>query len=232
MADRSLDELVDEMARVGQLEQVRRGYNEAQTEEEKDALRNLGYKALAAGLNNQSETFDEELDVLADNLDKNPYNRISEGVQNGARGIIKDYETHLDAIYERIESKLNGELSKITDMDDERSRFKAVNSILFYFARALEVSKPNQEELDEQIVNNVRNGAGISVTGNYAGVGNPEKARQITYRLLAGKYVSEDKDDDGKTIGYKINSEELKELVEKNPLVGSILYSIEKPEEK
>ena len=226
----SLDKkIAAEMAKIANLETLRRALNVAKTEDERDHYQDLAYATLASDLK-RDEVFEEKAGVLAHELDINPYRRIKQSLASRLESIEEDYKANLALIQEAIEAKLNKELAGI-DTSKEGAKAKATDAIVFYFANALELELPEQADLDRRIVASVEAETGIQVTGNYAGIGNPERARQTAYRLTAADYLSEEKDKEGKVTGYAIDSKKLNKLLE-NPIAGSILYHAKKPKKE
>ena len=230
------DKVLDEMVDIAFLSDVVENYDEASKKPSQlSKLKQTALEVLLSEYRFDENATDEEKAVYLEarkefrkELDStDAYTMIAEALGTRVGSIKEYYDQNIDRIYQEIENKLNSDLAGIDNKGE------AINAILYAFAPMFKKPDISQEQADQIKWGEMQQKAKFPYsTKEHPGIGNIEQATLSQYRLMTAKYVTEDKDGDGNVIGYKIDTDALKERVKASPIVGSILYNAEKPQEQ
>ena len=154
--------------------------------------------------------------------------RGSEAISTTARGIAEDYKARVDEVVESIVSKLNKNLKGAKGKPD------ALEKIAYALYPALRSTGAlrtlSKEEANRSAAYRLMRKSGASTTF-VDPASEPGYEQSLQYRLLADEFLNEKEDKDGKKT-YSINEGKVKDLIEENVLIGSILYRAEPSEEE
>ncbi len=152
------------------------------------------------------------------------YTKINASLGDRVKGIKDYYDENKDLVYDLIKSKLNEVLAEAD------SKAKAVDLLLPYLAPLFEKPEITQEEADAIETTNFANSVRMPyITKQHSGIGSIDAARLSMYRQKLVDYITETKEEDKKI--YAINDEKLKEHIVKNPVIGSLLYTLTRSRE-
>ncbi len=158
--------------------------------------------------------------------------KFMNGILSSESNRIKpDYERNLDEILSEIVGKLNSDLNEVENLDNP---LEAISKIAYAFLPLVEKRNPTQGEADDLMRGEFSERYGVRFK-NVKGA-NPEEYKDrflsLQARSMVFEYLKENKDKEGKVIGYSIDKDKLGELIKENPQIGSLLYLAKKPQER
>ncbi len=135
------------------------------------------------------------------------------------------YNSSLDEITEEVVNKFN------EDLEEATNPYEAASNIAYAFAQLGKKKDLSQSEADEIKASELSQFYGVNFT-HVKGADVKEasaRAYSLAVRNQAMEYIVEEESGDKKE--YRIDEEKIRKLVEE-PLIGSVLYTAEKPREK
>jgi len=220
----TLDEkLTKGMKRVVGLHSLLDGYEHADYDGKAAVLSRFPDRA-ALSRDGISE-IDAELHGYGNDVDK--YKLMQGILGSGQERIRPDYEANLDEILAGVTEKLN------KDLEGAENPLDAVSRIAYAFSPLVGRKNPTQEEANSLLREELSEEYGVTFRNvkadnplNYKG-----RLLSIGARSLVLNYLKEEKDKDDK-VSYTVDADKLKKDIKENPIMGSILYLVEKPKKE
>lgn len=210
----TLETIVGEMNRIANLSNIYNQYDYAEKPSEKGGL----LRAAATVLSRARDG--AEFNAVYNQLEGEGFSdKIKSSRDERIRLISETYEARKEELLNEIVDKLN------KDLREAKNLREATQKIGYAFAPL--VSRMTQEDANKQMTQYLENKAMIPVT-------KPVYAdRDSLYGLRVARYISGfiNESGEGEEKSYSINREKLAEIVE-DPVIGSTLYSAEKPRER
>jgi len=210
----SLESIVGEMGKIAALSNIYNQYDYAEKPSEKGELLRVAATVLSNARDGAefNATYNQlEGEGFSDKLKYSRDRRVEQ--------IGEAYEARRNEILSRIVDKLN------KDLKDAKNLREATQKIGYAFAPL--ISRMTQEDADKEMTEYLEDKAMIPVT-------KPVHAdRNSLYGLRVARFISEfiTESGEGEEKSYSIDREKIAKLVE-NPVIGSTLYSAEKPKER
>lgn len=221
------DKLKREMTSIVSLHNLTNGYEHFDYDRKTEVLDM--FPKVAAKIREDIQRLDGELRGSGADIDKYGFMR---GIFDNYIGEFKpDYDRNLDEIVKGIVEKLNSDLKEVKDAE---TPLEAISKIAYAFLPLVENRDPTQEEANGLLREELSSRYGTRFRNVKAD--NPKDYKGIFLSLQAREaviqYLKEEKNKEGKVIGYKIDEEKLKNTIKDNPLFGSALYLAEKPRQQ